>query len=134
MRRVFELREKSLSPRTKTGSLITDAEGNILGEGWNTNLNHDPDGWAASEWAAHAEVNAIYDMLRKGQAIRKNLIMYNTWEPCLNCLKYSYYAGVRTIYYKIPITQQWEEPGRIAFAMAVGIQLIRVKPPKRKKA
>jgi tRNA(Arg) A34 adenosine deaminase TadA len=61
------------------GALVVDADGNVLGEGWNRNIaEHDP--------SAHAEIVA---MRRAGQAIGNHRLLgctlYITLEPCAMC-------------------------------------------------
>lgn len=61
------------------GALVVDAEGRLLGEGWNRNLaEHDP--------TAHAEVVA---MRQAGQAVGNHRLvgttLYVTLEPCAMC-------------------------------------------------
>ena len=61
------------------GALVVDADGNVLGEGWNRNIaEHDP--------SAHAEIVA---MRRAGAAIGNHRLLgctlYITLEPCAMC-------------------------------------------------
>ncbi|MFT4179756.1 MAG: tRNA adenosine(34) deaminase TadA [Thermomonas sp.] len=61
------------------GALVVDAEGRVIGEGWNRNIaEHDP--------SAHAEIVA---MRRAGQAIGNHRLvgctLYVTLEPCAMC-------------------------------------------------
>ena len=61
------------------GALVVDADGNVIGEGWNRNIaEHDP--------SAHAEIVA---MRRAGQAIGNHRLLgctlYITLEPCAMC-------------------------------------------------
>lgn len=61
------------------GALVVDADGNVIGEGWNRNIaEHDP--------SAHAEIVA---MRRAGQTIGNHRLvgctLYITLEPCAMC-------------------------------------------------
>ena len=61
------------------GALVVDADGRLLGEGWNRNIaEHDP--------SAHAEIVA---MRRAGQALANHRLigctLYVTLEPCAMC-------------------------------------------------
>ena len=61
------------------GALVVDADGNVIGEGWNRNIaEHDP--------SAHAEIVA---MRRAGRTIGNHRLvgctLYITLEPCAMC-------------------------------------------------
>ena len=61
------------------GALVVDAEGNLIGEGWNRNIaDNDP--------SAHAEIVALR---RAGQAVGNHRLigctLYVTLEPCAMC-------------------------------------------------
>ena len=61
------------------GALVVDADGNVIGEGWNRNIaEHDP--------SAHAEIVA---MRRAGQTVGNHRLvgctLYITLEPCAMC-------------------------------------------------
>ena len=61
------------------GALVVDADGNVIGEGWNRNISeHDP--------SAHAEIVALR---RAGQALGNHRLvgctLYVTLEPCAMC-------------------------------------------------
>ena len=61
------------------GALVVDAEGNLVGEGWNRNI-------AENDPSAHAEIVA---MRRAGAAIGNHRLvgctLYVTLEPCAMC-------------------------------------------------
>ncbi|MCC7097851.1 MAG: tRNA adenosine(34) deaminase TadA [Thermomonas sp.] len=61
------------------GALVVDADGKVIGEGWNRNItDHDP--------SAHAEIVALR---RAGQAVGNHRLigctLYVTLEPCAMC-------------------------------------------------
>ena len=73
------------------GALVVDAEGNLIGEGWNRNIaEHDP--------SAHAEIVA---MRRAGQAIGNHRLigctLYVTLEPCAMCAMAMVHARVARV-------------------------------------
>ena len=71
MRRALELAKKAegdTSPNPMVGCVITDKEGNIVGEGWHRKAG-----------TPHAEVNAIADMQAKR---REGHTAYVSLEPC----------------------------------------------------
>ena len=70
------------------GALVVDAEGNLIGEGWNRNIaEYDP--------SAHAEIVA---MRRAGAAIGNHRLvgctLYVTLEPCAMCAMAMVHARV----------------------------------------
>ena len=92
MRRALELARRAegcTSPNPLVGCVITDAEGNIAGEGWHHKAG-----------MPHAEVNAIADMNRK-QA--QGHTAYVTLEPCSHwgrtgpCCEALIRAGIRRV-------------------------------------
>lgn len=75
------------------GALVVDAEGNMLGEGWNRNISeHDP--------SAHAEIMA---MRQAGRALRNHRLvgctLYVTLEPCAMCAMAMVHARVARLVY-----------------------------------
>lgn len=75
------------------GALVVDADGNIIGEGWNRNIaEHDP--------SAHAEIVA---MRRAGQSLGNHRLvgctMYVTLEPCAMCAMAMVHARVARVVY-----------------------------------
>ena len=73
------------------GALVVDAEGNIVGEGWNRNI-------AESDPSAHAEIVA---MRRAGTAIGNHRLvgctLYVTLEPCAMCAMAMVHARVARV-------------------------------------
>ena len=75
------------------GALVVDAEGRVLGEGWNRNISeHDP--------SAHAEIMA---MRQAGRALRNHRLigctLYVTLEPCAMCAMAMVHARVARLVY-----------------------------------
>ena len=75
------------------GALVVDAEGHVVGEGWNRNIaEHDP--------SAHAEIVA---MRRAGAAIGNHRLigctLYVTLEPCAMCAMAMVHARVKRVVY-----------------------------------
>ena len=73
------------------GALVVDAEGGLVGEGWNRNIaEHDP--------SAHAEIVA---MRRAGQALGNYRLvgctLYVTLEPCAMCAMAMVHARVKRV-------------------------------------
>ena len=75
------------------GALVVDAEGRVLGEGWNRNISeHDP--------SAHAEIMA---MRQAGRALRNHRLvgctLYVTLEPCAMCAMAMVHARIARLVY-----------------------------------
>ena len=75
------------------GAVVVDADGNVIGEGWNRNIaEHDP--------SAHAEIVA---MRRAGAAIGNHRLvgctLYVTLEPCAMCAMAMVHARVARLVY-----------------------------------
>lgn len=73
------------------GALVVDADGAVIGEGWNRNIaEHDP--------SAHAEIVA---MRRAGQAVGNHRLvgctLYVTLEPCAMCAMAMVHARVSRV-------------------------------------
>jgi tRNA(Arg) A34 adenosine deaminase TadA len=73
------------------GALVVDAEGNVVGEGWNRNI-------AERDPSAHAEIVA---MRRAGQAVGNHRLvgctLYVTLEPCAMCAMAMVHARVARV-------------------------------------
>jgi tRNA(adenine34) deaminase len=73
------------------GAVLIDAEGNVVGEGWNRNINdHDP--------TAHAEIVAIR---QAGKAVGNHRLvgctLYVTLEPCAMCAMAAVHARIARV-------------------------------------
>ncbi|MBS0229797.1 MAG: tRNA adenosine(34) deaminase TadA [Proteobacteria bacterium] len=73
------------------GALVVDADGKVIGEGWNRNISdHDP--------SAHAEIVA---MRRAGQAVGNHRLigctLYVTLEPCAMCAMAMVHARIARV-------------------------------------
>ena len=81
MARAMELASRAFDANeVPVGAVIMDAEGRIIGEGWNQSIScHDP--------TAHAEIQAIR---QAGQTLSNyrlvNCTLYVTLEPCTMCV------------------------------------------------
>lgn len=75
------------------GALVVDAEGAVVGEGWNRNItDHDP--------SAHAEIIA---MRQAGRALGNHRLvgctLYVTLEPCAMCAMAMVHARIARVVY-----------------------------------
>jgi tRNA(Arg) A34 adenosine deaminase TadA len=73
------------------GALVVDAEGNVLGEGWNFNIaSHDP--------SAHAEIVAMRETGRRLANHRLiGCTLYVTLEPCAMCAMAMIHARIARV-------------------------------------
>src|SRR5688500_3216481 len=95
MRQALALADRAVhqDDEIPVGALVVDAEGNMLGEGWNRNISeHDP--------SAHAEIMA---MRQAGRALRNHRLvgctLYVTLEPCAMCAMAMVHARVARLVY-----------------------------------
>ena len=95
MRHALALAERARDEDNEipVGALVVDAEGRLVGEGWNRNIvEHDP--------SAHAEIVA---MRRAGAAIGNHRLvgctLYVTLEPCAMCAMAMVHARVARVVY-----------------------------------
>ncbi|WP_407351545.1 tRNA adenosine(34) deaminase TadA [Luteimonas sp. R10] len=75
------------------GALLVDAEGRVLGEGWNRNIGeHDP--------TAHAEIVAMRAAGRRlGNHRLPGCTLYVTLEPCAMCAMATVHARIARVVY-----------------------------------
>ncbi len=78
------------------GALVVDAQGAVIGEGWNRNISdHDP--------SAHAEIMA---MRQAGRALGNHRLigctLYVTLEPCAMCAMAMVHARIARVVYAAP--------------------------------
>ena len=78
------------------GALVVDAQGAVIGEGWNRNIgDHDP--------SAHAEIMA---MRQAGRALGNHRLigctLYVTLEPCAMCAMAMVHARIARLVYAAP--------------------------------
>lgn len=64
--------------------------------GWNNTCEHDG---KTKEEVLHAEANALMK-LTKSTDSSEEAVMFITHEPCIECAKMMYQAGISTVYYK----------------------------------
>lgn len=95
MRHALALAERARAEDNEipVGALVVDADGKIIGEGWNRNIaEHDP--------SAHAEIVA---MRRAGAAIGNHRLvgctLFVTLEPCAMCAMAMVHARVARVVY-----------------------------------
>lgn len=88
---VLAQRARDEDDEIPVGALVVDAEGRVVGEGWNRNITeHDP--------AAHAEIVA---MRQAGQALANHRLvgctLYVTLEPCAMCAMAMVHARIARV-------------------------------------
>ncbi|MCD9096492.1 tRNA adenosine(34) deaminase TadA [Luteimonas fraxinea] len=93
MTRALALAERAMheDDEIPVGALVVDADGTVIGEGWNRNIaEHDP--------SAHAEIVA---MRRAGAALGNHRLigctLYVTLEPCAMCAMAMIHARVARV-------------------------------------
>lgn len=95
MRKALELADRAEreDDEIPVGALVVDAEGRLVGEGWNRNIvEHDP--------SAHAEVVAMRAAGReRGNHRLLGCTLYVTLEPCAMCAMAMVHARVARIVY-----------------------------------
>ena len=95
MRHALHLAERARDEDNEipVGALVVDAEGHVVGEGWNRNI-------AERDPSAHAEIVA---MRRAGAAIGNHRLvgctLYVTLEPCAMCAMAMVHARVKRVVY-----------------------------------
>ncbi|WP_284337357.1 nucleoside deaminase [Comamonas sp. NoAH] len=77
------------------GSLIVGFDGEVLGQGWNSNAE-------TGDCTAHAEVQAIRDACqRHGRDVMEHATLYASGEPCVMCAGAIFWANIRRVVYGI---------------------------------
>jgi len=73
------------------GAVVVDADGNVIGEGWNRNIGeHDP--------SAHAEIVALREAGRRiGNHRLLGTTLYVTLEPCAMCAMAMVHARIARV-------------------------------------
>ena len=95
MRHALALAERARDEDNEipVGALVVDAEGRLVGEGWNRNI-------AESDPSAHAEIVA---MRQAGTAIGNHRLvgctLYVTLEPCAMCAMAMVHARLASVVY-----------------------------------
>jgi len=95
MRRALALAERAQreDDEIPVGALVVDADGNLVGEGWNRNI-------ADKDPSAHAEIVA---MRRAGAGIGNHRLvgctLYVTLEPCAMCAMAAVHARLARVVY-----------------------------------
>lgn len=97
----YQLALNSPDPSNQCGAVLTDANGLLLGQGW----NDFPGAWPQPiEDRAqkllhieHAERAAIYQAARQGNALVGSTL-YCPWVACMDCARAIVLSGVKKIY------------------------------------
>lgn len=93
MQRALQLAERAERDYDEipVGALLVDADGNVLGEGWNFNIaSHDP--------TAHAEIMAMREAGRRLANHRLiGCTLYVTLEPCAMCAMAMIHARIARV-------------------------------------
>lgn len=95
MRRALELAERAEreDDEIPVGALLVDADGNVIGEGWNRNISE-------SDPSAHAEIVALR---KAGRALGNHRLvgctLYVTLEPCAMCAMTMVHARIARVVY-----------------------------------
>lgn len=127
MLKALDEAKKSLDPKTKVGSVLTDTSGRWLGLGFNQLPPNISIGVLESDekhkHIIHAEVIAIISALSKREDLT-NSVLYSTHCPCKECIKLLAYVGVTKIIFKNAkfYTKESEE-----ICISSGITLERIK-------
>ena len=95
MRHALELAERAAREHDEipVGAVVVDADGRLVGEGWNRNIGeHDP--------SAHAEIVALREA---GRALGNHRLLgcslYVTLEPCAMCAMAMVHARIARVVY-----------------------------------
>ncbi len=94
MHRALELAAKAATlGEVPVGAVIVNAEGEIIGRGYNQCISQ-------QDATAHAEVQAIRDACQNTNNYRlNNCVLYVTLEPCTMCIGAIINARIKTLYY-----------------------------------
>lgn len=94
MHRALELAAKAAAlGEVPVGAVIVNAEGEIIGRGYNQCISQ-------QDATAHAEVQAIRDACQNTNNYRlNNCVLYVTLEPCTMCIGAIINARIKTLYY-----------------------------------
>jgi tRNA(Arg) A34 adenosine deaminase TadA/ribosomal protein S18 acetylase RimI-like enzyme len=82
------------------GAVLVNPDGEIVSRGRNRMHEHEaPPGQICMSRLAHAEINALLQIKSADSNILKELTLYTTTEPCIQCFGAIVMSGVRTIRY-----------------------------------
>jgi tRNA(adenine34) deaminase len=83
------------------GSVITNAEGQIISKGRNTIHESEPKGYPVfGNSIAHAELNALVSMKRIPDDLDvSDYVIYTSMEPCVMCFGAIYMSGIKNVVY-----------------------------------
>lgn len=143
LHKTLAISKLSNANKRKVGAIISDKDMNIYGMGYNrmfkncvTDSCETPSG-DTYECVVHAEEDAVINYLKLNfaSAIRRDLTIYVTYSPCMNCCKLIHHAGIRRVVYynEHPINFKTPEvAGGISpkdFLESVGIKVERCLAP-----
>lgn len=77
-------------------------------------------GWKSKPEVLHAETNAIAKLARSSES-GLGATMFVTHQPCLDCAKLVYQAGIDTVYYR----HQYRDSAGVEFLNNAGVKVIR---------
>jgi len=77
------------------GAVIAAGDGSVIGRGYNC-LNR------TGDKIHHAEIGALHNAARNGDARSRDWIMVSTLEPCVMCLGAAMEAGIDTVLFGLP--------------------------------
>lgn len=76
-------------------------------------------GWKSKPEVLHAETNAIAKLARSSES-GLGATMFVTHQPCLDCAKLVYQAGIDTVYYR----HQYRDSAGVEFLNNAGVKVI----------
>jgi dCMP deaminase len=76
-------------------------------------------GWKSKPEVLHAETNAIAKLARSSES-GAGATLFVTHQPCLDCAKLVYQAGIDTVYYR----HQYRDSAGVEFLNKAGVKVI----------
>lgn len=108
LRKTLDISKLSNANKRKVGAIISDEDMEIYGMGYNrmfkncviTDSCETPSG-DSYECVVHAEEDAVinYLKLKFAPTTKRDLTIYVTYSPCMNCCKLIHHAGIRRVVY-----------------------------------
>jgi len=99
--------------------------------GWDNNCEDEikwPNGeirfWETKPEVIHAEANAILKLARDGES-GKDSVLFLTHNPCIDCAKLIYGAGISKVYYKTDYLNREKNVIGFDFLKQCGIEVIK---------
>ena len=104
--RLEAIKQNSPDEETKVAAILIDPKtGAVNAEGYNGFVRGAPDHILPKTrpdkypYMIHAEANVIYNSVRSGVGT-DGKILFCSLSPCLNCCRFLYQCGIKTIYFK----------------------------------